>query len=160
MLNFKLSALPSPTLNNNAYLFNHCSGKTPKLPSFNGTNCCLFINIVLMSCILTFCSPNEISTLASNQSVLLLIYNRVVGLAVLNLNCFNCSVPNNGICFSFRVSMNKKNQLFFNTSEPFNANTLPSFGLMNPECNCSIMPTNWRSAARSRSKIISLSPNC
>ena len=113
-----------------------------------------------MSCILTFCSPNEISTFASNQSVLLLMYNRVVGLAVLNLNCFNCSVPNNGICFSFKVSMNKKNQLFFKTSAPFKANTLPSLGLINPEWSCSMIPTNCRSAAKSRSKIINLSPSC
>ena len=152
--------MPSPTLNNKEYLFNHFSGSTPKLPSFNGTNCCLFDNMVLISCIDTFCSPKEISTFASNQSVLLLIYKRVEGFAVLYLNCFKYSVPNKGICFSLRVSINKKNQLFFNTSAPFKASTLPSFGRIKPECNCSMIFINCLSAARSLSSITILSPTC
>ena len=151
---------PSPTLNSNEYLFSHSSGSMPKVPSFNCTNDCLFSNAFFISSIPTRCSPNSISTLASNQSSPLLTWICVLGLAVLKRKFRNASKPKTGTFISFMASTNKKNQLFRNTSAPFNTKLfLLSSGLTNSECRLSNFVINFSSASLLRCMISILSPS-
>ena len=74
----------------------------------------------------------------------------VDGFAVLNLKFLSASKPNTGMFMSLTASTNKKNQLFFKTSAPFNANKSLCSGLTKPECNDSIFEMIRASVSRLR----------
>ena len=107
----------------------------------------------------TRCSPNSISTFASNQSCPLLTCILVVGLAVLNRKFFKASKPNTGIFISFIASTKRKNQLLRNTSAPRNTR-LPVSGFeIKPECRLSIFAIKISSASLLRYICKILSPS-
>ena len=168
LLSLNLSERPSPTLNNNEYFFSHSSGKIPSVPSPSCTNDCLPASAFLISAMPTRCSPNSISTFASNQSNPLLTWMWVLGLAVLNLKFLSASNPNTGTFKSFMASTKRKNQLLRSTSAPLSTR-LPVLGCSTKEeCSRSIFCKNFSSSilflrmikilSSSKMVMVSLSP--
>ena len=133
LLRRSLSLLPSPTLNKSEYFLSHSSGKIPKVPSPNCTKDRFSAKADFISAIPTLCSPNSISTFASNQSCPLLTCMLVLGRAVLNLKFFKASKPNTGIFISFMASTKRKNQLLRNTSAPRKTRLPDSCFVIKPE---------------------------
>ena len=154
-----LSFLPSPTLNNREYFLSHSSGNIPNVPSLSWTKDCLEANAFLISLMPTRWPSKSNSTFASNQSNPLLTWICVDGLAVLKRKFLSASKPNTGTFDSFIESTNRKNQLFFNTSGPFNIKLFPSSGRINCECNELSLSKNRNSASLFLWTIKILSPS-